>query len=756
MGDGKKLNKSAIKNFAMYARETLMESARSKAANYGVRADGISDPVQKGPDFEIYDTEAGAENQIFGDDIKKRRNLVKAVNEKGFDAVIEETAYTWFNRLIAIRFMEVNGYLPSRTRVLSSDTGNTTPDIINDYMDIDLGMSDESQAEVAQDIRDNHYDAAFQTLFIAQCNKLNDILPGLFEKTDDYMELLLELPYTVDGVVKTLIGTVPEDDFNIEKEGQIEIIGWLYQYYNTQPKADAFAKKGKITKDEIPAVTQLFTPDWIVRYMVENSVGRIWIEHLRANDPTADEKEIAEHFGWKYYLPEAEQEPEVQAKLDAIYAERKDITPEDITAIDPCMGSGHILVYLFEVLMQIYREDGYTERDAASLIIEKNLYGLDIDDRAYQLSYFAVMMKARQYNPLILKMDPKPQPHVYSIQESNSINKEQLQYFGTTLSTDEKSTAISQMTALLGVFVDAKEYGSILQMPELDWNLLHRFVSSFDDSGQINMFTNMGLDEVQKKLTQLVNIGEMLGSKYDVAVTNPPYMNSYNADSKLSNFLKKYYKEGKNDLFSTFILRCSIFLKKNGIQAMITMHSWMFLSRYEELRKTILNYAIIGMLHLGTRAFEEIGGEVVQTVSFVIRKAYVDSYIGKYVRLVDELSAIEKRDSINNQGLTFYCNQNVYKYIVGHIIAYWISAQMIRHFKNTERLGNKVECRQGIATGDNDKFLRLWQEIELSKLAKDIKNQEEMNACGCVYAPYNKGGSYRRWYGNRDYVIKIT
>ena len=334
MGDGKKLNKSAIKNFAMYARETLMESARSKAANYGVREDGISDPVQKGPDFEIYDTEAGAENRIFGDDIKKRRNLVEAVNEKGFDAVIEETAYTWFNRLIAIRFMEVNGYLPTRTRVLSSDTGNTTPDIINDYMDIDLGMSDESQAEVARDVRDNHYDAAFQKLFIAQCNKLNDILPGLFEKTDDYMELLLELPYTVDGVVKTLIETVPEDDFNIEKEGQIEIIGWLYQYYNTQPKGDAFAKKGKITKDEIPAVTQLFTPDWIVKYMVENSVGRIWIEHLRANDPTADEKELAEHFGWKYYLPEAEQEPEVQAKLDAIYAERKDITPEDITAIE--------------------------------------------------------------------------------------------------------------------------------------------------------------------------------------------------------------------------------------------------------------------------------------------------------------------------------------------------------------------------------------------------------------------------------------
>ncbi|MGN8774042.1 BREX-1 system adenine-specific DNA-methyltransferase PglX [Candidatus Weimeria sp. HCP3S3_B5] len=746
MGDGKKLNKSAIKNFAMYARETLMESARSKAANYGVRADGISDPVQKGPDFEIYDTEAGAENQIFGDDIKKRRNLVKAVKEKGYDAVIEETAYTWFNRLIAIRFMEVNGYLPSRTRVLSSDTGNTTPDIINDYMDIDLGMSDESLTEVAQDIRDNHYDAAFQTLFIAQCNKLNDILPGLFEKTDDYMELLLELPYTVDGVVKTLIGTVPEDDFNIEKEGQIEIIGWLYQYYNTQPKADAFAKKGKITKDEIPAVTQLFTPDWIVRYMVENSVGRIWIEHLRANDPTADEKEIAEHFGWKYYLPEVEQEPEVQAKLDAIYAERKDITPEDITAIDPCMGSGHILVYLFEVLMQIYREDGYTERDAASLIIEKNLYGLDIDDRAYQLSYFAVMMKARQYNPLILKMDPKPQPHVYSIQESNSINRDQLQFFGSTLSSDEKSTALSQMTALLGVFEDAKEYGSILQMPELDWNLLDRFVSSYDDSGQINMFTNMGLDEVQKKLTQLVNIGEILGSKYDVAVTNPPYMAGGSMDAELSKYVKKNYPDSKADLFAVFMERCSRFVKADGYQAMITMHSWMFLSSFEKLREKIQNVTIVNMAHLGARAFEEIGGEVVQTTSFVFRKTLMKEYKGTFCRLIEPKSQDGKEEMFLSEDNRFQVSQQNFDKIPSRPIAYWASNNILQDYSIGKRLDKIIDIRQGIKTADKDRFLRLWPEVEKNKITLSETGNKK-------WFPCNKGGSYRLWYGNNDYIV---
>ncbi len=752
MGDGKKLNKSAIKNFAMYARETLMESARSKAANFGVREDGISDPVQKGPDFEIYDTEAGAENRIFGDDIKKRRNLVEAVNEKGFDAVIEETAYTWFNRLIAIRFMEVNGYLPTRTRVLSSDTGNTTPDIINDYMDIDLGMSDESQAEVAQDIRDNHYDAAFQKLFIAQCNKLNDILPGLFEKTDDYMELLLELPYTVDGVVKTLIGTVPEDDFNIEKEGQIEIIGWLYQYYNTQPKADAFAKKGKITKDEIPAVTQLFTPDWIVRYMVENSVGRIWIEHLRANDPTADEKELAEHFGWKYYLPEAEQEPEVQAKLDAIYAERKDITPEDITAIDSCMGSGHILVYLFEVLMQIYREDGYTERDAASLIIEKNLYGLDIDDRAYQLSYFAVMMKARQYNPLILKMDPKPQPHVYSIQESNSINRDQLQFFGSTLSSDEKSTALSQMTALLGVFEDAKEYGSILQMPELDWNLLDRFVSSYDDSGQINMFTNMGLDEVQKKLTQLVNIGEILGSKYDVAVTNPPYMAVGNGSDTLAKYITNNFVCGKTDLYATFIEKCISLSNNNGYISMITMQSWMFLSTFNKIRNYVEKHTIVNMVHLGARAFEEIGGEVVQTTAFVIANNFIPNYSGKYKRLIKGMSQNQKEHDFFLDENSFECEQQRYQSIPGEPIAYWLSDKMFMAFDN-RTLNEIAKPRQGLATGDNNRFLRLWYETSFNKIGFGYASRAEAQTSEKEWFPCNKGGAYRKWYGNNDYVV---
>ena len=401
--EGRQINKSAIRNFAIEARNILIKSAVTEAGFYGITKDEIKDPIQKGRDFEVYETLTGTENRIFDSDVKRRAALVEEIRQKGFDEVMEETAYTWFNRLIAIRFMEVNNYLPFRMRVLSSDSGSLTPDIVSRSLEVDLNLTDRELEAIQHAKEENRYDDAFRLLFINTCNELNDILPGLFEKTDDYMELLLKLPYTSDGVVRMLVDTIPESNFNVNEGGQVEIIGWLYQYYNTEPKARAFAKKGKITKEEIPAVTQLFTPDWIVRYMVENSLGRLWVEHLLANGDSRSEQEIANDFEWKYYLPEAEQEPEVQAKLVQIRAERKSLTPEDILCIDPCQGSGHILVYLFDVLMQIYREDGYSERDAARCILEHNIYGLDIDDRAYQLSYFAVLMKARQYNRMILK-----------------------------------------------------------------------------------------------------------------------------------------------------------------------------------------------------------------------------------------------------------------------------------------------------------------------------------------------------------------
>ena len=409
------MEKTAIKNFAIEARKILMRSAIAQAGFYGVTKEGCSDPIQRGTGFEVYMTVAGTENRIYGEDLNRRRKLVQAVQKIGFDQVIEKTAYTWFNRLIAIRFMEVNDYLPTRTRVLSSETGSKTPDLVTQYMDVELNLKDEELEKIQSSIRSNKYDEAFVLLFVKQCNELNRVLPKLFEKTDDYMELLLKISYINDGVVRMLVDTIPEQYFNIQNEGQVEIIGWMYQYYNTEPKSEAFAKKGKITKEEIPAITQLFTPDWIVRYMVENSLGRLWAE----GHP--DTMELLKD-NWKYYLEEAEQEPEVQIKLEEIRKEYAKLNPVDITFMDCCMGSGHILVYAFDVFMQIYESMGYSRRNAVQQILVNNLYGLDIDDRAAQLSYFAVMMKVLEYDKRFFNRENQPQPHVYAIQESNGIN----------------------------------------------------------------------------------------------------------------------------------------------------------------------------------------------------------------------------------------------------------------------------------------------------------------------------------------------
>lgn len=741
------MDKSAIKSFAIEARKILMKSAITQAGFYGVSKDGCVQPTQKGAGFEVYRTIAGTDNRIFGDDIKRREKLVRAVEEKGFDQVIEETAYTWFNRLIAIRFMEVNGYLPTRTRVLSSETGSNAPDLMSQYMDVDLDMTMDELEKVQTCVRENRYDDAFALLFVKQCNALNDILPELFEKTTDYMELLLKLSYTSDGVVRMLVDTIPESNFDIEQEGQIEIIGWMYQYYNTELKDDTFAllkKNVKITKERIPSATQLFTPDWIVRYMVENSLGRLWVEGHPDEDLKAN---------WKYYLEEAEQEADVQAQLEEIRKEYKNLNPEDIKVIDPCMGSGHILVYCFDVLMQIYESQGYTQRDAARLILENNLYGLDIDKRATQLAYFAVMMKARQYDRRIFARGVSP--HVYAIEESNMINREQLKYFGLKLNVDEKNKAMRQMKELLNTMSDAKEYGSLLNVTNYDWKLLSRFVECIDNEGQMT-FDTVGIDSTQTQLIILIEIAKTLAQKYHVVVTNPPYMSSSNMGNLLLKYTKKNYTEGKNDLFAAFMQKClNSLTNKNGFTAMITMHSWMFLSRYQALRLNILNYCIENVLHLGSRAFEDIGGEVVQTVSYIIRKSGLSNFVGRFEKVTDYPDAQLKQLNFNNLNCTYYCKQRNYANMVDNIIAYWISDKMGRHFEETPLLGEAADCRQGIATGNNDMFLRFWHEVKFEKINFVAKSQNDMCDSQKLYAPYNKGGTFRRWYGNREYVIKI-
>jgi len=742
--EGRQINKSAIRNFAIEARNILIKSAVTEAGFYGITKDEIKDPIQKGRDFEVYETLTGAENRIFDSDVKRRAALVEAIRQKGFDEVMEETAYTWFNRLIAIRFMEVNNYLPFRIRVLSSDSGSLTPDIVSRSLEVDLNLTDRELEAIQKAKEENRYDDAFRLLFIKTCNELNDILPGLFEKTDDYMELLLKLPYTSDGVVRMLVDTIPESNFNVNEGGQVEIIGWLYQYYNTEPKAKAFAKKGKITKEEIPAVTQLFTPDWIVRYMVENSLGRLWIEHLLANGDSRSEQEIANDFGWKYYLPEAEQEPEVQAQLVQIRADRKSLTPEDILCIDPCQGSGHILVYLFNVLMQIYREDGYSERDAARCILEHNLYGLDIDDRAYQLSYFAVLMKARQYDRMILKKHI--QPHVYSIQESNTINRNQLKYFGADMSVIERNNAMNQLTGLLDTFKDAKEYGSILNVDRCDWDLLRRFAENDRVEGQMD-FEAYGIDQTKKQLITLIKIGEVMAQKYHVVTTNPPYMALSNGSGRLNEYVKTNYSNEKADLYTVFIHKCRELCTTQGFEAMITQHGWMFQSTFEEMRKGQLGCDVVNMAHLGARAFDEISGEVVQTTAFVFRKTDISNYYATYSRLIDGISESEKEELFLKKENLFIVNKQSYEQIPKRAIVYWISKKIRNLLKSTPLMCN-VSFKEGLTTANNELFLRLWQEVSFNQISFCGPYNKDK-----IWVPYNKGGGYRKWYGNNSYVV---
>lgn len=741
------MDKSAIKNFSIEARKILMRSAETEAGFYGVTRIGCKSPIQKGNDFEVYETLAGTENRIYGADIKKRENLVEAVETLGFDQVIEETAYTWFNRIIAIRFMEVNGYLPTRVRVLSSETGSNTPDIISQSLDVDLNMTSVELEKVQKAKEENRYDDAFRMLFVKQCNELNAILPGLFEKTDDYMELLLKLSYTSDGVVRMLADTVAEDNFNVETEGQVEIIGWMYQYYNTELKDDTFAKlkkNVKITKEHIPAATQLFTPDWIVRYMVENSVGRVWIEHLRAMDSSIDEKAKAEEFGWKYYLPEAEQETEVQEKLVEIRKSYLSLEPKDITCIDPCMGSGHILVYMFDVLMDIYRSEGFSERDATFSILDNNIRGLDIDRRAYQLSYFALMMKARGYNRLFFRGYQCEdgnirvvEPVVFAIEESNDINREQLKYFGADLNESDRNKALNQMRELLNSLLDAKEYGSILNIDNYDWNLLRKYIVSESTDGQIS-FETFGIDNTQKKLLNLIKQSCIMAEKYLVVSTNPPYMGINNGNTKLNSYVKKYYPLSKADLFGVFIEKCSNMLKTSGYKAMITQHVWMFLASFDSLRKKIFENTIISMAHLGTRAFEEISGEVVQTTAWIEKKCKVNEYRATFSRLVDEPNQNEKEKAFLGKTKLFISMIDGFYCIPGNPIAYWLSEKAIVSFE-AKKLENSYEARNGITTGQNDLFIRAWFEI--------VPDENKWFKC-------NKGGGFRKWYGNQEFVIE--
>lgn len=772
------MNKAEIKRFAIEARNKLRNSVTDKAGMLGITPEECSGPVTTGPDFKVYQTAAGTEVTLNKSQCELRKKLVDKIAERGFDTVVEEVAYTWFNRICAIRFMEVNDYLPSRVRVLSSEKdGKNEPDLVTMAPDVDLPFTEEEKEKI-YDLKMKGTIAAsdelFQKLFIKQCNALHEILPELFEETQDYTELLLDISYAnKDDVIYMLVNQddgIPEADFNVtsvneqgEVTGQVEIIGWLYQYYNTELKDDTFAKLKKnikITKERIPAATQLFTPDWIVRYMVENSVGRIWIDHLRALDSSVNEKETAEKFGWKYYLPEAKQEESVDVKLAEIRSNYKDLKPTDILCIDPCMGSGHILIAMFDVLMDIYTSTGYSERDAAFEIVEHNIHGLDIDQRAYQLAYFAVMMKGRGYNRRFFRGrdDVKPMPKVYAIAESNDISRSHLSLFGQSMEAKRRETAKEQMEYLLDTFKDGREYGSILNVEECDWELLQKYVEDLDMEGQFNSpsdiqgqiaFDSNKSDETQKSLRLLIKVAKNLGQKYDAVVTNPPYMGSSNMNADLSKFIKDNYADYKSDFFSAFIVKCTRMAKKTGYLGFLTPYVWMFIQSYEKLRNYLFTQATIEkLIQFEYSAFEEA---TVPICTFVLKNSYVDKK-GCYLRLTDFRGGMEVQrqktlEAISNLDCGYYYEQYAKQYekIPGSPVAYWVSENLLCKFK-CKTISEYADTRRGLQTGNSALFIRNWYEVSLDNA--ELSLREESKNSSKKWFPLNSGGAFRKWYGN--------
>lgn len=702
------MDKNAIKKYAVWARNELIARVSQRAQRYGITKD------------QIVDANADSVNGIILTDTEKkqRQALIQKIREKGFEQVMEEVAYTWFNRFSALRFMEVNGYLPSHVRVFTDQNNAFKPEIMAEAIHLDLDGLDMEKVYALKEA--NNDDELFKYLIITQCNDLSKILPGMFQKIADYTELLFPDNLLREGsVIERMIALIPEEDW----KDQVQIIGWLYQYYNIEPKAEVFSKpKGiKIEKKDIPAATELFTPDWIVRYMVENSLGRLWIEGHPNNELKSQ---------WKYFLGEVEQEPDVQKQLTEIRKEYSALKPEEIKCIDPCCGSGHILAYMFDVLIQIYGAYGISARDAAASIIKNNIYCLDIDERAAQLAYFSIMMKGRQYDRRFFCR--KIQPNVSVIKESNNIDQFALSYFYNHDNRIETETK-----KLLSALKDAEDYGSIINIQNIDFNVLDERISEVINDIDISQ------PYVMDHIVPLIKEAETLSQKYHVVATNPPYMAMTNANAKLSAFVKKNYPDSKADLFAVFIEKCGKMLLKNGFQSMVTMHSWMFLSSFENLRQTLLSKNVISMAHLGARAFEEIGGEVVQTTSFVIRNSFISSYRGTYVRLTGPTSQNAKKDMFLSGENRFYVSQDEYLKIPGNPVAYWVGDNVFKCFETGKPFAKVGNPRVGMQTSNNDKFLRLWHEVNYSEFMSSSKK----------WIKYVKGGSYRRWYGNLDYLV---
>lgn len=771
------MDKVALRNFAVNAKEKMEDDIKRKLELLGITEKGIGEETVKEDDYLKINGQEFNEKEV-----KQREKIIEVLKarekdedfKKCFKEFVEEIAYTWFNRIIAIRFMEVNDYIPDGIRILSSDRENDRePQIVREVFDTDLEFSNDEKNNVYKLKEENKIEELFKFLFIKKCNKLNEILPELFEEAEDYSELLLPISINdEEGILRKLVDEVSEESFDVEKEGQIEVIGWLYQYYNEEKKkeVDQKTKKGKkVEQDDIPSKTQIFTPKWIVKYMVENSLGNLWLEgHPNEN---LEEK-------WKFLVKGEKQEEEIESKLEKLNENYKEMKVEEIKIIDPCMGSGHILVYAFDVLMDIYSNLGYSNRDAVQSILENNIYGLDIDKRAYQLAYFALMMKAREYYKRIFSK--KLELNICYTRESKDINKEIIDFI-----SNGNNKIKDELDLIYNSFLDAREYGSLIEAPKIDYNEIKNRLSEIENTDFYNLFDESKKVEIKNKFYYVIKTSEILSKKYEVVTTNPPYMGSSMMDSKLSKYTKKNYPDSKMDMFAVFIEKCNSLTDRNGFCSMITIPSWLFLSSFENLRKYIINNLNIkSLLHMGRGIF----GIDFGSVAFTLKKEInLTNTKGNYYRLhkrnfqhiyYNDIKKIFLNSKENtsykynfdlyrdNQGVNeisnlsmeegeqikFQINQKNFEKIPGMPIGYWMNNKVLEIFEKNLKLGEIAKPRKGNSTSNNERFLRLWFEVDRNNI-KFLSSNLKKDSILKKWFPYNKGGGFKKYYGFNEYLI---
>lgn len=725
------MDKKSLQTYAIWSKQYLEQQIELSLKSLGIHSDDDIRDAKRVGDVTVIDGDSTSyPAELYG----KRDQIIKLVKESGYNNIIEEFAYTWFNRFVALRFMEVHGFLSHGFRILSNPAGGIEPEILKNLnfvkgeLNLDLSICEDYKQQ-------GKIEELFKYVLIKQCNNLADKLPMLFSTDMGYLEYLLPPNLLKGDTVITKLVEIPEEVFLDD----IEVIGWMYQFYISSKKDAVYASKKTITKETLPAVTQLFTPDWIVRYMAENSVGRIWLESYPASSLRAD---------MKYYVKDVEQTEEVQKKLDEI--RYKNVNPEDLRIIEPCCGSGHILVYVFDLLFKMYEEKGYLKRDIPTLILKNNLVGLDVDKRASQLASFSLIMKARSINNRFFDEAYFEKPHVYEIKDSQVLIKQdyRMQIHDLNLLSPEERELIYY---LVDTFENGKTIGSLLIVKPIDFEMLDNAIDKIATKAVSNLFNIDFLERGVKRLKELSRLAKVLSSKYDVMITNPPYRPISSMESVVSEYATEYYPHSKTDLFA--MIMQTGFVKRSGFMSVVNMHSWMFLSSYTKLRNDFnSSYEVISLAQLGPHAFEELNGEVVQTVVFVSRKTQLHNYSMVCDRLVSYNSSVEKENALLSESNRFISQKENFEVIPGKPYAYWISARALETFKN-RNLGSCAEIVSGMTTGNNDIYLKAWTEVSVDSIAFNKTNVSDIDLNVTKWIPYHKGGEMRKWYGNHEYVV---